>query len=339
MSSKTLNAAGRNKEDEFYTQISDIEAELRHYKEHFVGKTVLCNCDDPRVSNFFKFFSLNFKVLGLKRLITTCYKNQQPDLFSEYASEQAVYLIYDGKKNTDGEECIPEIDIKPLKGDGDFRSPECVNLLKQADIVVTNPPFSLFRQFIDLMIKYKKKFLIIGNHDAMSYKEVFPLLKNNIIWLGTKAGDMKFRVPSYYPPRKSRYWVDEAGQKWRSHGNICWYTNLDYPKRHEEMALGKKFWMNTYKEFDNYKAIDVDAVKDIPGDYFGPMGVPVTFMSKYNPEQFEILNANDYRRNEKVPIKAHGLIKDKDGSVDGKPKFVRILIRLRKEYYEAKHED
>ena len=144
MSSKTLTAAGRNKEDEFYTQISDIENELRHYKEHFVGKTVLCNCDDPRVSNFFKFFSLNFEVLGLKRLITTCYKNQQPDLFSEYASEHAVYLIYDGKKNEGCDVNGPDIDIKPLKGDGDFRSPECVELLRQADIVVTNPPFSLF---------------------------------------------------------------------------------------------------------------------------------------------------------------------------------------------------
>lgn len=331
MSSKTLNAAGRNKEDEFYTQISDIEDELRHYKEHFAGKTVLCNCDDPRVSNFFKFFRLNFKLLGLKRLITTCYKNQQPDLFSEYSSEKAVYLIYDGDREN--------IDVKPLQGDGDFRSPECVELLKQADIVVTNPPFSLFRQFIDLMMKHQKKFLIIGNHDAISYKEVFPLVKNNVIWLGNKAGDMKFRVPEYYPPRKSRYWVDEHGQKWRSHGNICWYTNLDYPKRHEELPLGKKFWMTEYKEFDYYKAIDVDAVKDIPGDYFEPMGVPVTFMSKYNPEQFEILNANDYRRSEDVPIKAHGLIKDHDSAVGGKPKFVRILIRLRKEYYEAKHED
>ncbi len=333
MSSKTLKAAGRNKEDEFYTQISDIEEELRNYKEHFLGKTVLCNCDDPRVSNFFKFFSLNFKLLGLKRLITTCYKNQQPDLFSEYACEKAVYLIYDGDKSYE------EVDVKPLEGDGDFRSPECVELLKQADIVVTNPPFSLFREFIELMMYHNKKFLIIGNHDAMSYKEVFPLIKNNAIWLGCKAGDMKFRVPPYYPPKKTRYWVDENGQKWRSHGNICWYTNLDYSKRHQELALGKKFWMNTYKEFDYYNAIDVDAVKDIPGDYFEPMGVPITFMNKYNPEQFEILNANDYRRYDSVPIKAHGLIKDKDSAVDGKPKFVRILIRLKKEYYEAKHED
>lgn len=289
MANSTLNAAKAAKNDEFYTQLSDIENELRHYKEHFRGKTVLCNCDDPRVSNFFKYFTLNFEHLGLKRLITTCYKNQNVDLFSQHDCEQAVYLIYDGDKNGNNIPDAEEIGIHPLKGDGDFRSQECIELLKQADIVVTNPPFSLFREYIALLMEYEKKFLIIGNQNAITTKEIFPLIKDNKMWMGYKCGDMAFRVPADSEPRETRYWQDEKGQKWRSMGNACWYTNLDHNKRHEPLILYRRFIAEEYPKYDNYNAIEVGKVTDIPEDYHEPMGVPVTFLDKYCPEQFKIL--------------------------------------------------
>lgn len=293
MANSTLNAAKAAKNDEFYTQLSDIENELRHYKEHFRGKTVFCNCDDPRRSNFFKYFVLNFEHLGLKRLITTCYKSQNADLFSKHDSEKAVYLIYDGDKNGNGVPDAEEIGIHPLKGDGDFRSRECIELLMQADIIVTNPPFSLFREFVAQLMKYEKKFLIVGNQNAICYKEIFPLLMGNKIWLGYRSGDMSFRVPEDSEPRATRYWQDADGQKWRSMGNACWFTNLDHKKRHEELILYRKYTPDNYPLYDNYDAIEVCPYSDIPYDYDGTMGVPITFLDKYNPEQFEILGITD----------------------------------------------
>lgn len=289
MANKNLNKAKEAKKDEFYTQLEDINNELRHYREHFRGKTVLCNCDDPRVSNFFTYFAYNFEFLGLKKLITTCYKNQDIDLFSQNKSEQAVYLVYEGDKNGDHIPNAEEIGVKALKGDGDFRSKECIELLKEADIVVTNPPFSLFREYVAQLMEYDKKFLIIGNQNAIKYKEIFPLLKANKVWLGYQFGDMKFKVPDFYEPRETRFWIDETGQKWRSLGNICWFTNLDIKKRHEDLILYKYYTPEEYPTYANYNAIDVSKTADIPCDYDGLMGVPITFMDKYNPEQFEII--------------------------------------------------
>ena len=293
MANKNLNKAKTAKKDEFYTQLEDINNEVRHYREHFRGKTVLCNCDDPRVSNFFTYFAYNFEFLGLKRLITTCYKSQDMDLFSQNTSEKAVYLIYEGDKNGNRIPDPEEIGVKPLKGDGDFRSAECIELLKDADIVVTNPPFSLFREYVAQLIEYDKKFLIIGNQNAITYKEIFPLIMQNKIWLGYKTGDMSFKVPADSEPRATRYWQDESGQKWRSMGNICWFTNLDHKKRHEDLILYKKYTPEEYPKYDNYNAINVNKVAEIPYDYDGIMGVPITFLDKYNPEQFEIVGCTE----------------------------------------------
>ena len=290
---QSLQAANKAKKDEFYTQLSDIENELRHYSEHFRGKTVLCNCDDPRVSNFFHYFAYSFEQLGMKRLITTCYKNQDAELFSRNDQEQAVWLEYTGDRNGNRVPDAEEIGIRPLKGDGDFRSPECIELLKQADIVVTNPPFSLFREYVAQLVKYEKKFLIIGNQNAITYKEIFPLIILNKIWLGSHAGDMSFKVPDTYEERATRFWVDEEGQKWRSLGNVCWFTNLDHQKRHEELILYKKYTPEEYPKYDNYDAINVKETMEIPCDYDGVMGVPITFLSKYNPEQFEIVGCTE----------------------------------------------
>ena len=293
MANSALTAAKAAKKDEFYTQLTDIERELAHYKEHFKDKTVLCNCDDPRVSNFFKYFTLNFEYLGLKRVIATCYKSQSVDLFSTQDCEQAVYQIYEGDKDGNHIPDANEITVLPLKGDGDFRSEECIELLKQADIVVTNPPFSLFREYVAQLIKYDKKFLIIGNQNAITYKEIFPLIKDNKLWLGYKNGDMAFTVPQDSEPRATRYWQDENGQKWRSMGNVCWFTNLDIEKLHEDIILYKKYTPEEYPNYDNYDAINVDKVADIPCDYYGVMGVPITFLDKYNPNQFEIVGATE----------------------------------------------
>ena len=277
MANKTLQQARKNKNDEFYTQLPDIENELKHYHAHFKGKTVLCNCDDPRISNFFHYFSYNFEHLGLKKLITTCYKSQERDLFSQNDSEHAIYLEYTGNK-TGGRVPKPEeIGIKRLKGDGDFRSPECIELLKGADIVVTNPPFSLFREYIAILMLYEKKFIIIGNQNAITYKDVFPLLKNNKVWPG-------------YNHVKEFLQSDGNIKKF---GNIQWFTNLDISKRHEKLILYKKYNPADYPKYDNYDAINVDKVADIPCDYDGVMGVPITFLDKYNPEQFEIIGATE----------------------------------------------
>ncbi|MBA4307019.1 MAG: modification methylase [Sphingopyxis sp.] len=305
MASKSLNrslvGAKIAKEDEFYTELSDIERELKHYRKHFEGKVVYCNCDDPRISNFFHFFSYSFERLGLKRLIATCYKNQAVDLFSKHDSEQAVCLEYNGDKNHNMVPDPAEIGMKPLKGDGDFRSPESVALLQQADIVVTNPPFSLFREYVAQLINMDKKFVIVGNQNAISYKDIFQLIKDNKLWVGANSGDMRFRVPDSYAPRETRYWVDETGQKWRSLGNACWFTNLDLARRHEKLILYKKYNPVDYPTYDNYDAIEVSKVADIPMDYDGVMGVPLTFLDKHNPDQFEILGLSgaDYPKTKK----------------------------------------
>ena len=275
-----LNKANKTKEDEFYTQLSDIEKELRHYRSHFKDKIVFLNCDDPETSNFWKYFQLNFYALGLKKLISTHYEEQKPSYKLEIVAADL---------EKDGQFTIPDYVKTPLEQNGDFRSQECIEILKEADIVVTNPPFSLFREYVAQLIEYEKKFLIIGSQNNITYKEIFPLLKNNKIWLGYHSGDMSFRVPDYYEPRATRYWVDENGNKWRSMGNITWYTNLDIKKRHKEMILYKTYNPDEYQKYDNYDAINVDKVSEIPIDYNGVMGVPITFMDKYNPEQFKIV--------------------------------------------------
>ncbi|NKQ40245.1 MAG: modification methylase [Sulfurovum sp.] len=317
---ENLTQAKKNKKDEFYTQLADIERELKHYKKHFKGKVVYCNCDDPRVSNFFHYFSFNFEKLGLKKLITTCYKNKDIDLFSRNNTEQAIYLEYTGDKNGNNVPDLEEIGIHHLKGDGDFRSEESIELLKEADIVVTNPPFSLFREYVTQLIEYDKKFIIIGNQNAITYKEIFNYFKENKIWIGYKSGDMEFKVPGYYEPRETRYRQDETGQKWRSMGNICWYTNLDIAKRHEDLILYKKYNKNEYPKYDNYNAINIDKVKEIPVDYKDTMGVPITFLAKHNPMQFDLIGIDR-------PLVEAITGKVSRFKLNDKEKFARIVIR------------
>lgn len=298
---KNLHAAHRAKKDEFYTQLSDIEKELKHYTRHFKGKTVLCNCDDPRVSNFFRYFALNFQTLGLKRLIATCYMNDNPDLFSQGTSvNHSIYSDFDGSFECNELTDFNRIPYKQLNGDGtysagDFRSQKCIELLEQADIVVTNPPFSLFREYVAQLIKYDKKFLIIGNVNAVTYKEIFPLIKDNRLWFGCSihSGDREFGIPESYPLTAAGFRVDEMGNKFIRVKGVRWFTNLDYSERHEELILYKKYNPDEYPKYDNYDAINVDKVADIPCDYYGVMGVPITFLDKYNPEQFEIV---EFRR-------------------------------------------
>lgn len=332
MANKQLTVAKKAKKDEFYTQLADIEVELKHYREHFKGKTVLCNCDDPRKSQFFYYFVLNFHLLGLKKLITTCYKNQNPSLFSESTSEQAVYLVYEGEDI--GIPPKPSIAglVRPLEGDGDFRSKECIAFLEEADIVVTNPPFSLFREYVAQLIKYDKKFIIIGNINAVTYKEIFPLIQRDQVWLGPSihSGDREFEIPSSYPLEAAGSRTDNEGRRYIRVKGVRWFTNLDFPQRHEELTLYKKYSPEEYPHYDNYNAINVDKVADIPCNYDGVMGVPITYLDKHNPDQFEILDANDFIIKDQAPKKPHGLIKDKDGSVKGRIVYARILIRKRK---------
>ena len=301
---KNLHDAKSNKKDEFYTQLADIEKELRHYKEHFKNKTVLCNCDDPRVSNFFHYFSYNFEVLGLKKLITTCYKNQNAELFSDHKSEKAIYLEYYGDKNDNRVPDPEEIGIKHLEGDGDFRSAEVKKLRDEADIIITNPPFSLFREFLAWILEADKKFVIIGNLNAITYKEIFPLIMTNQIWLGNgfKSGNAFFLTPFAENYGQGVYMPESGLVKFR---NTSWYTNLDHGKRHKPIPLmsyednlkysnhkeikGK----SAYDKYDNYDAIEVPFTDSIPSDYEGVMGVPISFLDKYNPEQFEILGATE----------------------------------------------
>lgn len=282
---------------------------MQYYTAHFKDKVVLCNCDDPRKSNFFHYFAYNFERLGLKRLITTCYKNKDSDLFSNHESDKAVYLIYDGDKNGNRIPDPEEIGINELNGDGDFRSAECIELLKQADIVVTNPPFSLFREYVAQLIEYNKKFLIIGNVNAITYKEIFPLIKDNQIWLGASihSGDRKFCVPDDYELNAATCGIDENGNKFIRVKGVRWFTNLDYKELHEELILYKQYTPEEYPKYDNFDAINVDTTAHIPFDYDGYIGVPITFLDKYCPEQFDIIrfrkgnDGRDLQINNKCP--------------------------------------
>jgi len=324
-----FSEARNNKKDEFYTQLSDIDRELKHYKHHFKDKVVLCNCDDPRVSNFFHFFSYNFEKYGLKKLIATCYKNQEMDLFSENKSDKAIYLEYTGDKNGNNVPDRNEIGIKKLKGDGDFRSKECIELLKQADIVVTNPPFSLFREYVAQLIEYDKKFLIIGNINAISYKEIFKLIKDDKAWLGMNMGRgiSGFIVPKHYELYGSEARIDENGNRIVATNNCLWLTNLDNAKRHIDLILYKNYTPNEYPTYANYDAINVDKTKEIPMDYKGEMGVPITFLDKYNPDQFEIIDINPHF----FTIVEKGLPKPSQLKITGqKDPYARILIKNKK---------
>ncbi len=335
-SNTNLQAAKNVKDDEFYTTYETIENELIHYSKHFYGKTVLCNCDDPFESNFCKYFLKNFNVLGLKRLLCTSYRlskviSTQITLFDKNNEplKNTYGYILDVTKFAEGKDVISDTFIenwlqktkciKKLKGDGDFRSPECVKYLKMSDIVVTNPPFSLFKEVVSLLVKHDKKYLLIGNQNALTYKEIFPLIQNNKAWTGYQFGDMKFRVPASSEPRETRFWVDKFGQKWRSLGNAMWLTNLDIDRRHKLLKLTKKYSPKEYPQYDNFKAINVKRVQDIPMDYPGIMGVPITIIDKYNSVQFEIVGeANHGSDNE------YDLFKP---TINGKEIFKRILIR------------
>ncbi len=329
---KELSAAKRAKKDEFYTDLDDIAEEVKHYRDHFRGKVVLCNCDDPRISNFFHYFSHSFEQLGLKKLITTCYRSQERDLFSQSASEKAIWLEYDGDRNGNRVPDPEEIGIHEFEGDGDFRSAECVELLKKADIVVTNPPFSLFREYIAQLVAYDKKFLIIGNVNALTYKEVFPLVQSNKVWLGASihSGDRKFGVPDDYPLNAASCGVDERGRRFIRVKGVRWFTNLDYKQRHDDLILYANYTPERYPKYDNYDAINVDKTCEIPMDYDGAMGVPITFLDKYNPEQFELLDAREYTKISRLQHKGTFLIKDADSAINGKPTYARVLIRRRK---------
>ena len=321
-----LTLAKANKKDEFYTQLSDIERELKHYKKHFKDKVVLCNCDDPRVSNFFHFFSYNFEKLGLKKLIATCYKSQDSDLFSQNNSERAIYLEYTGDKNGNNVPDAEEIGIKHLQGDGDFRSKECIELLKQADIVVTNPPFSLFREYVSQLVEYDKKFVIIGHQNAITYKEIFKLIKENKIWLGFGfTGGAGHFINTQYENYATA--TDKKEGMIRVSG-VHWFTNLDINKRHEDLILYKNYTPEEYPKYDLYDGINVDKTIDIPMDYKGNMGVPITFLDKYNPEQFEIIDGlNRYSILEGPTPETQGKYLSQ---VNGKPIYVRIIIKNKK---------
>lgn len=333
---KNLHAAKRNKQDEFYTQLSDIENELRFYKNHFRGKTVFCNCDDPYESNFFKYFALHFNSLGLKKLIATGYvtspvAGKELALFDDEADtpKNQPYVVYINEVtdlNGDGRTDLQDVELllkmrkntrRKLHGDdtypaGDFRSAESIALLKQADIVVTNPPFSIFTDYIKQLVDYNKKFLIVGNQNNFLYKEILPMFLHNTVWLGNSCGHWWFKVPPYYEEKMTDYKMDDTGQKWRRMGNICWFTNLDYKERYMDLVLYKRYNPVDYPKFDNYDAINVNKVSDIPCDYDGVMGVPITFLSKCNPLQFDVVGVAKFNGAPKIK---------------GKSLYTRILIR------------
>jgi hypothetical protein len=316
MATNTFDKAKKNKADEFYTQLPDIEAEMRHYKEQFRGKVIFCNCDDPYESNFFKYFAMNFNFLGLNKLIATSYAG------SPVAGKQLPLLDVEGLKgkradakhaqkivisevpdaNGDGAIDLADVEyllkngkntLTLLKDGGDFRSPECVELLKAADIVVTNPPFSLFREYVAQLMKYNKQFLIIGNQNAVTYKEVFKFIQENRFWIGYDNGGTKwFQVPMDYSIKTESRIKIENGIKYFSMGNITWFTNFDVTKRHENIILYRHYTPEEYPRYVNYDAIEVSRTTEIPYDYDGAMGVPITFLDKYNPEQFEIIGSS-----------------------------------------------
>jgi len=363
MANNSLTKAKTAKNDEFYTQYTDIEKEMNAYLEYdphvFQDKTVLLPCDDPEWSNFTKYFAQNFERLGLKKLISTSYApdakpfhvQDEPTLFEfedpKFDLEKTVVngKIYTITRDVDGDSRISYDDLEwdYLEGDGDFRSAEVKNLRDEADVIVTNPPFSLFRDFLSWIVEADKKFVIIGNMNAITYKEVFPLIKGNKMWLGQSisSGDREFRVPDSYPLHAAGSRVDDNGMKYIRVKGVRWFTNIDHGRRHEPLPLmteadNIKFSKHKtvkgvgYAKYDNYDAIEVPFTNAIPSDHKGAMGVPISFLDKYCPEQFEIVNANDYKTNEKVRDKSHGLIKDKDGAINGAPTYVRILIKHRK---------
>ncbi len=329
-----LHSAKRNKKDEFYTQVSDIERELKQYRDHFKGKVVYCNCDDPYVSGFFEYFTKNFEFLGLKKLITTCYKSKRIDLFSQRDSEKAIKLEYTGGAPNS----LPspdDIGVTALKGDGDFRSKECIAILKSADIVVTNPPFSLFSEYVTQLAEQDKKFIIIGNQNAITYKAVFPLIRENRMWLGFgfKRNMAHFIAPHYEDTASD---ADHREGMIRVSG-VVWYTNMDHNKRHEELILVQRYHGNeaAYPKYDNYAAIEVARTQDIPLDYSGTMGVPITFLMKYNPEQFEIIGATE---SEGTGFSA-GLWNTESGiaqaAINGNLVYKRLFIRNRRPITDA----
>lgn len=318
--------ARKAKNDEFYTQLSDIEKELKHYKKHFKNKVVLCNCDDPRFSKFFEYFSLNFEYLGLKKLITTCYKSLDPDNFSKHDSEKAIYLEYNGDKSGNKVPDVEEIGIKYFKGDGDFRSDECIELLKTVDIVVTNPPFSLFREYVAQLIKYDKKFVIIGHQNAITYKETFKLIKENKLWLGFGFTGGAGHFVSDYKDYAT------AGQRIKGMirvSGVHWFTNLEISKRCEDLILYKTYNKEDYPTYDNYNAINVNKTKDIPMDYKGAMGVPITFLNKHNEKQFEILCSDFEVKDGVFPDLINTQWKGSfhRGFIKGKCLYSRIIIK------------
>lgn len=307
-----LKEAKKNKNDEFYTQLQDIEKELEYYKNHFKNKVVFCNCDDPIISNFFKYFSLNFKELGLKKLIAACYKKQ--DINNNF--QRGYYYEYNGGER---EKNIPtQEDIIYFEGNGDFRNQESLDLLKKSDIIVSNPPFSLFREYIDQLVKHDKKFLVIGNINCITYKEIFKLIKENKVWLGINLGRgiSGFIVPEDYELYGTETKIDESGNRIISPNNCLWLTNLDNFKRHENIKLTKQYHGNEsyYPKYDNYDGININKTKEIPFDYKGAMGVPITFLHKFNPDQFEIIK---FRKGND----------EKDLSINGKCPYFRILIK------------
>ena len=317
MSKKDLQDAKRDKRDEFYTQMIDIEKELKEYKSHFKNKIIYCNCDNPECSNFWKYFELNFEFLEIKKLVSTHYEVEIPSYKLELIRTET------------GIEKIKT----PLKQNGDFRSEECIEILKEVDIVATNPPFSLFREYIAQLIEYDKKFIVMGSVNAIAYKEVFPLIKDGQVWLGHSLhGDkIEFRFPNDYLSRMSNWREDENGNKYTKICGIRWYTNLDYEKRYEDLILSKEYNEEEYPKYVNYEAINVDKTKDIPVDYDGVIGVPITFMDKYNPEQFEIVGLGktgncEFTSNRKIERL------DKDGKPTGKYTTLSYLYRK----YDAK---
>ena len=311
---RALNRAAKAQEDEFYTQRGDIEKELAHYTDKFRGKVVYCNCDDPKESEFWQFFVRNFTAFGLKKLMATHY---------EPSDKNYVYkLEINGDGDGDGRVDENDVTQTPIQCNGDFRNQTSIYLLDEADIVVTNPPFSLFREYIAQLIEHGKQFLVIGNQNAIAYKDIFQLIMEDKIWLGYYAGDMAFKVPASYEPRKTRYWQDESGQKWRSLGNICWFTNINIPKRHVGLDLRGNYYDSAkYPKYDEYDAINVDRYAEIPSDFAGVMGVPITFLNHYNPEQFEIIGLDRYVSDN--PHYGHRF------KLDGKEKYARVLIRNR----------
>lgn len=307
---QSLNAASKAKDDEFYTKYVDIEKEAKNYWKQLKNKIVFCNCDDPD-SNFWKYFETNFEKIGIKKLVATHFDKDNPTY--------KVIL----EKNKSGELIKTKIN---LTGHGDFRDEECCEILEECDVVITNPPFSLFREFIAKLIEYNKKFLIIGNQNAITYKDVFQLIKTNKVWLGYNMGDMEFKVPEDSEERETRFRIDDDGIKWRSFGNICWFTNLKTTKRSQDLELTKEYSEAAYPKYDNFDAINVNKMTDIPKDYDGKMGVPVTFVAKYNPKQFKIIGSSSDLAEE---IMVDGKMKDNPGRfyLNGKRMYERIIIQ------------